>query len=126
MKKFIIPLVLMLTLTACEKEYEERNVSYLITGLTNPYTVAWLSPDGVTTTETIQPANDGEVWLQNFTAHQGDILYMFAQFTDKELVPTKFKFRILINGKVFKESFGYDHNIGDTLFRVKRAGVIPY
>jgi hypothetical protein len=126
MKKLIALIALILAFTACQKEFEERSLTYLITGLANPYTVVYLTPDGETITENIQPANDDEIWRKDMPARQGDITYMYAEFTDKELVPTKFKFRIMVDGKVFKESFGYDHNIGDTLFRVKRNGVIPY
>ncbi len=126
MKKVSILMILLIALSACQKDFEERSITYLITGLANPYRVTYVNETGEATTENIAPVNDDQVWHYNFTAQQGDILYMFAEFTDIELVPTKFKFRILINGKVFKESFGYDHNIGDTLFRVKRAGTVPF
>ncbi len=126
MKKVSILMILLIALSACQKDFEERSITYLITGLANPYRVTYVDETGEATTKNIAPVNDDQVWHYNFTAQQGDILYMFAEFTDIELVPTKFKFRILINGKVFKESFGYDHNIGDTLFRVKRAGTVPF
>jgi hypothetical protein len=126
MKNIIIIAAILLILPACTKEYEQKSVSYMITGLAKPYKVAYLTEEGETIMTTITPANDGEVWQYNFTGTQGDILYLFAEFTDVDLVPTKFKFRILIDGKVYKDSYGYDQSIGDTLFRVKRGGVVPY
>jgi hypothetical protein len=126
MKNIIIIAAILLILPACTKEYDQKNVSYMITGLAKPYKVAYLTEEGETIMTTITPANDGEVWQYNFTGTQGDILYLFAEFTDVDLVPTKFKFRILIDGKVYKDSYGYDQSIGDTLFRVKRGGVVPY
>jgi hypothetical protein len=126
MKNIIIIALILLILPACDKEYADHNVSYLITGLAKPYKVAYIDETGATVVTTITPVNDGEVWKYNFTGKEGDILYLFSEFKDVDLVPTKFKFRILIDGKVYKDSYGYDQSIGDTLFRVKRSGVIPY
>ena len=126
MKNILAIALLLLILPSCNKEYEERNVSYLITGLANPYKVAYITEEGKTVSTTITPENDREVWTYNFTGQQGDILYLFAELTDIGLVPTKFKFRILVDGKIYKDSYGYDQNLGDTLFRVKRGCVVPF
>jgi hypothetical protein len=126
MKNLLIIAITLLAITACTKEYEDRNIQYQVTGLAKPYKLVYLTETGETVMKTITPANDGEVWQYQFQGKQGDLVYMFAEFTDIDLVPAKFKFRILIDGKSYKESYGYDHSIGDTLFRVKRSGVVPF
>lgn len=133
MKKItaIVLLILMIpAIQSCTKEYEKKNISYLITGLANPFTVAYIDENGKSVSLQYSPTHDGDVWRYNFTGQQGDILYLFCQFTDVDLDPTKFKFRILIEGKVYKEAFGYDQaeedGQGNPFFRVKRSGHIPY
>ena len=124
--KNIIPLViLLLILSSCNKDYEERNVRYLITGLNKPYKISYLDENGETISTKITPTPEAKVWKYDFTAQQGDLLYLFTEFY--EMIDHKtFQFRILIDGKVFKDSYGYDHNQADTLFRVLRSGVVPY
>ncbi|HRZ42326.1 MAG TPA: membrane lipoprotein lipid attachment site-containing protein [Bacteroidales bacterium] len=126
MKKIIITLAALLILAGCSKEYEARKVTYLITGLGLPYKMAYMNEAGETVMQNVTPVNDGDIWTYSFDGKQGDIVYLFAEFKDVELVPTKFKFRILIDGKTYKESYGYDQTINDTLFRVKRSGVVPF
>lgn len=126
MKNIALISILILLLTSCTKEYEQRNVTYLITGLANEYKIAYLNENEETVTETITPANEKEMWSYKWTGKQGDAVYLFTEFTDVGLIPTNFKVRILIDGKVYRDAYGYDQSIGDTLFRVKRAGVIPY
>lgn len=122
----IVAVIAMLILPACTKEYEPRNVQYLVTGLAKPYKLAYLTETGETVMKTITPTSDGEVWHYSFDGRQGDLVYLFAEFTDIDLVPTKFKFRILVDGKIYKDSNGYDQSIGDTIFRVRRSGVVPF
>ncbi len=126
MKKILMTLAVLLIFVGCSKDYEARKVTYLITGLGQPYKMAYMNELGETQTQNITPVNDGEIWTYSFDGTQGDLVYLWAEFKDAELVPTKFKFRILIDGKTYKESYGYDQSIGDTLFRVKRSGVVPF
>lgn len=126
MKYVISMIALLFVVTACTKEYDEKNVNYYITGLANQYKVSYIDENGKTITEVVNPVNDNEIWQYSFTGIQGDIVYLYAEFTDPDLVPSKFKFRIYVDNKVFKESFGYDMSIGDTLFKVRRSGVIPF
>ncbi len=132
MKNIIFTAIAILLLTSCSKEYDDRSVTYLITGLADNYKVTYLDKTGTTITDSVFPQNDRSyIWKYNFTGIQGDELYLFSEF--RENVSTqaeiKFIFRILIDGKVYKDAYGSDQQIilpNDTLYRVKRAGVIPF
>jgi hypothetical protein len=126
MKNTLFIIIAIILLTSCSKEYEPRTVTYLITGLSMPYQMAYINESGETISKTITPVNDKEIWSYTFNGHQGDVVYLYALYKDLLVDPQKFKFRILINGKTYKESYGYDLNQGDTLFRVKRSGVVPF
>lgn len=125
MKNTILIAVIILLLTSCTKEYEERKITYLITGLGTEYKLSYLNEEGETINEKISPSGTTDVWKYNFTARQGDLVYLFTEFYEK-IDHKTFQFRILVDGKVYKDSYGYDHNQADTLFRVLRSGVIPY
>lgn len=124
--KNIIPLaILLLTLSSCNKNYEERNVRYLITGLNKPYKVSYLDEKGETVSEKITPTGVAQKWKIDFTAKQGDLVYLFTEFY--EMIDHKtFQVAILIDGKIYKDAYGYNHNQADTLFRVVCSGVVPY
>lgn len=127
MKNIIVLLIISLfVVTSCSKEYDDKSVTYQITGLEKDFRVSFIDEEGATITEYINPLNADDVWKYSFTGTQGDIVYLFSEFKDIDLDPTKFKFRILIDGKVYKDAYNYDKNIGDTLFRVRRSGTIPF
>lgn len=129
MKNIILLAITLVLVTSCSKDYEQRSVTYFIKGVTKPYTLNYLNEEGATITQTVAPTNINDIWTYKFNGYQGDLVYLNAAFTEDISnmgLELKFQFRILVDGKVYKDAYGYDQNIGDTLFRVKRSGVIPY
>lgn len=128
MKKYIILLMLtpLFFATSCSKEYESRTVTYLITGLAKPYNISYVDGEGNTITKVITPLKTNNIWAYDFIGKQGDIVYLYAMFNDIGVDKSKFKFRILLDGKIYQNAYGFDKQINDTTFWVQRAGVIPY
>ena len=127
--KLILASAIFVLFTYCEKDNDTRQVTYLLTGLEQDFQVSYINEQGKTINDNIEPVNDDAVWTYSFDAQKGDILYLYIRFLDTDLDPTKFKFRILINGKVYKDAYGCDKEDTETIpisYVVKRAGTVPY
>ncbi len=124
--KTIFLIALVFILSSCERDLEEKNVKYYISGLEENFEISYINKSGTTITKQIYPQNNDASWQYNFKADEGDILYMYLKYTDTDVNPNKFKFRILIDGKVFKDAYGYDRSEGDSIFYIKRAGTVAF
>lgn len=144
----------LLLISSCEKDTDPRKVTYLIRGLTSKFRVAYIDETGKTIQlDKIEPdsvknvlnvynkVNDstyvfereiqGDFWSVDLQADRGDILYLFLEYDDNVGMSTGegFQFRILINGKVYKEAFGRDKELGiesDFKYRIIRQGNVPF
>lgn len=128
MKKYIIFFVMIafFVATSCTKEYEDRTVTYLVKGLAKPYKISYVDETGSTISNTINPAGINDVWSYKFTGKQGDIVYLYAEFNDIGVDKSKFYFRILVDGKIYQNAYGFDKQVNDSTFWVQRAGIIPF
>lgn len=125
---FFLVFLGILILSSCDK-VEEQKVTYLITGLKTPYFVTYLNEEGVEVNLKVTPKSSGEQFIVSFFAESGDLVYLYSKFYDQNLIPTVFKHRILLNGKVFKEAYNYDkESLVDSVktYYIRRSGTVPY
>jgi hypothetical protein len=77
----------------------------VVKGLTSPFQVAYVDGSG----NTIQlDSVQTNMWTATTTADRGDVVYLYLRYRDDIGIGSNFQFRILINGKVYKEAFGKD------------------
>ena len=114
--------------SSCEKDTDPRQVTYVVKGLTSPFQVAYVDGSG----NTIQlDSVQTNMWTATTTAERGDIVYLYLRYRDDIGIGSNFQFRILINGKVYKEAFGKDKDWAtDPTFtfpyQIIRQGTVPY
>lgn len=142
MKKTIIIIALFaLGFAACQKDFEEKNFKYRVSGLEQPYTVIYMDETGMSITEQVSPQSTGDIWSASFTGRQGDILYLYVKYFDVNPPDDKFRMYIEVDGKMLRYADEYDKDdllmtidttvvphdtIYTPVFYVKRAGIIPY
>ena len=129
MKKIALFIVAVVMLAACQKDRDPAKVSYMITGFGDPYTVSYLDAEGNTVTKTIKPDGISYRWTENFEAEPGTPLYLYVKSKEDISNSMSFSFGIIVDGKYFKQAFNYDRNMvimGDTIWEIKRSGVIPF
>ncbi|MCF8299294.1 MAG: hypothetical protein K9J13_17225 [Saprospiraceae bacterium] len=125
-KNIIILLSFLVIAVSCQKDRDEVAVTYSIKGLAQDYKVSYLNEAGETITETVSPGSISHVWTYNFKGVPGDLVYLYAKYYDKDPAMGTFRFMIKVDDKMHKYADGYDKTQGDTIFEVKRAGVIPF
>ncbi|MCD4745927.1 MAG: hypothetical protein K8R58_06475 [Bacteroidales bacterium] len=119
MKKIIILITIILSFIACEKDNNEKEVTYLITDSDSGFDVTYKNKDKETVFEKVLVASSEDKWKYFFKAVKGDIVYVSANYTD---INSAIKVKILIDGKVYKEAA----TKYDTTSFVTVSGTIPY
>lgn len=126
----IIALAILFTaIQSCEKRSVYTTVTYQITGLADTYEVTFLDENEQSVSTTVNPANEDFVWSHSFRAKPGTVLYLYAEYYNEDIDPQEFRFRILLNDKVFKEAVSYDKDewvSGEHVFYIKRTGTVPF
>jgi len=113
---------------SCEKDNNEIKVQYIIKGLDKKFRVAYLNNEGKTIySDSIINKN----WTYSFQGHKGDLLYLYLRHQENVSYMTKFQFRIIVNGKIYKDAYTYDTDRGivnkDSLrYEIIRSGIIPF
>ena len=134
-KNIIILLSFLIVAISCQKERDEVSVMYYIKGLAKDYTVSYINEEGKTITEIVSPGTTDNLWLYNFKALPGDIVYLYAKYYDNNPPDDKFRVMIKVDGIMFKYADEYDNSDpitipGDstinTVYKVKRSGVVPF
>lgn len=131
MKRFNIALVisLVLVIISCEKSNDTVKVTYLISGLQNEFKYAYLDENENTISGVFDPISVNDEWKIEFNGNPGDILYLYLSTEEVISNSVEFKFRILLDGKVYKEAYFYDKedaSSGTPQYYIKRNGIIPY
>lgn len=116
----------MVISVSCQKNGDPKKVSYMITGLADQYSVVFLDADGKSISANVTPNGPSSEWTKDFTMEQGSPVYLYVKFKEDITYSTSFNMGIIINGKYEYQAKYYDKNTGDTIFEVKRAGVVPY
>lgn len=122
-------ILILITTFSCQKNIDEVKVTYQITGLFDKYELAYFDEEENTIMTTIHPKSATEMWTYEYHAEPGHILYLYLE--SEEIIDNSadFKFRILLNDKVFKEAFDYDKETlenGVIKYTLKRNGTIPF
>jgi hypothetical protein len=124
----LIILSFIMALISCEKDNDEVTVQYVVKGLTKKFRVAYLNENGNTVyLDSVVNKN----WTYTFKGEQGDLVYLFLRHQEDVSYMTKFQFRIIVNGKIYKDAYTYDIDRGivnkDSLrYEILRSGVVPF
>ena len=118
MKKIIITLIVLVTLSACNKNAEKK-VEYEVTAAVSEYNLQYIDEFGELIKTTVNPESALDVWQYNFIAKEGDIVYVSGKYDD---INSALRISIKIDGKIYKESY----SVGDTVKYLVVSGVIPY
>ena len=112
-------------LLGCQKEPNTRKVKYQIVGLNNPYKIIYFDKDGNTVKENITPTATNKIWKLEYTASEGDLMYIYIEFKEKVSNNMGFTAGIYVDGKAYSQTKNFDLSVGDTIFKIRRSGVVP-
>ncbi|RLD67356.1 MAG: hypothetical protein DRI84_02640 [Bacteroidetes bacterium] len=129
MKKILVFIIAVFVFASCQKERDPVEVDYLITGFGEPYTVSYLDPDGSTKTITVSPKGISDKWVYTFLADPGTSLYLYVKSKEDISNSMSFSLGLLINGKYYQQAKDYDGVFitpTDTVYEIKRSGVVPF
>lgn len=129
MKKILVFIFAVFVLASCQKERDQVAVDYLITGFGEPYTISYLDFDGSTKTMKITPNGISDKWVYTFMANPGTPLYLYVKSKEDISNSMSFNMGLLLNGKYYQQAKYYDGKtvvMGDTVFEIKRSGIVPF
>ncbi len=118
MKQILLITLLLIAITACEKE-KQKKVVYEASGAVSEYALSYLTENGTLQKTTVNPESLEDVWRYSFMAEEGDIVYVSGRYKDEN---SALRISIKIDGKIYKEGF----SVGDTVKYLTVSGVIPY
>ncbi len=120
MYRLWVTVILILLLPgSCDYATDETAVTYLVTGAASGFDVRYRDAEGELVFERIQTSSESDVWQYDFTADEGEILYISAKYYD---VNSGVRIRILLDGKKFREA----SSRSDTTAFVVLSGTVPY
>lgn len=118
-RKILIIIIFITTLISCEKNDEQRNLTYRVSENESGFVVTYKNANGEMITETVDISSGEDVWEYSFKAQEGDIYYVSAIYKD---INTGIRVQALIDGK----TAGQNSSLYDTLLYVITSGTIPY
>ena len=126
MTKYIITLlIIVVSMVSCSKDEQTEHVEYMITGLTDPYTIVMLDDEGNSISETVSPLSPAWEYSQSYDIEKGEPVYLYVKFKENTDNSPKFSVGIIIDSKYRYQRRGYDKTIGDSIYEVKIAGIVP-
>jgi len=129
MKKILVFLFAIIVLASCQKDRDLATVNYSIQGFGDPYTVSYLDVDGNTKTIKVTPNGISDVWVYSFLADPGTPLYLYVKSKEDISNSMSFSLSLKIDGKFYQQAKNYDGSTiinGETMFEIKRSGVVPF
>jgi len=129
MKKIFVFVIAVFVLASCQKDRDPVEVDYLITGFGKPYTISYLDKDGYTVTKTITPDGISYKWEYSFLAEPGTPLYLYIKSKEDISNSMSFNVGLIVDGKYYQQAKNYDGVFitpNDTVFEIKRSGVVPF
>lgn len=127
MKNIVLVFIALLVISvSCQKDGDPKKVSYMITGLADDYSVVYLDADGNSISANVVSNGLSSKWVKEFTMEQGSPVYLYLKFTEDITSNMGFSMGILVDGKYEYQAKYFEKTIGDTIFEVKRGGVVPY
>ncbi len=126
MRKFIILLAIVsIAFVSCTKNEDTKVVNYMVTGLSDPYDAVFFDNDGNSISKTVIPGAFEYEWNKSYEIKNGEPVYLYIKFKENIDNSPKFSVGIIIDGKYQYQRKGYDKTIGDTIYEVKVAGIVP-
>ncbi|OIP02091.1 MAG: hypothetical protein AUJ98_02275 [Bacteroidetes bacterium CG2_30_33_31] len=126
MKKILLFFVIiLLSLQSCQKEPTIRKVKYQINGLSDPYKIVYFDQNGNTIKQNITPSSN-KVWKLEYTAPEGKVMYLYLEFKENISNNMAFTAGIYVDGKAYSQTKNFDVSVGDTIFKIKRSGIVPF
>lgn len=122
-QNIILVTVLLISSVSCKKDNDIVRVDYQIKGLQKKFDLAYMDENGKTINQK-QISNSN--WSHSFKAGKGTLLYLYCRYTEPVDMSTQFSFRILVDGKVYKEAFNYDMKVNDSTYQLIRYGSVPF
>jgi len=118
MKRILFLLLPVFIMMSCAKNMEKQ-VVYEVSGAISAYKLSYLDKTDNLVSININPESIQDVWLYQFVAEEGDIVYVSGRYKDEN---SALHISIKIDGKIYKEGF----SVGDTVKYLTVSGVIPY
>jgi len=127
MKNIVLIFIALLVISvSCQKDGDPKKVSYMITGLADDYSVVYIDADGNSISSSVVSSGLSSKWVKEFTMDQGSPVYLYLKFKEDITSNMGFSMGILVDGKYEYQAKYFEKTIGDTIFEVKRGGVVPY
>ena len=127
MKKIYIIIVLVSFIAiSCQKDGDPKTVKYVITGLADTYDVVYMDDEGMSKSKKVTPSGLTDRWVVSYSMKQGSPVYLYLKFKEDISSNMNFNMGVLINGKYHYQAKYYEKNTGDSIFEVKRAGIVPF
>ncbi len=117
-KTTFLVVILMVLSAACSKPYPKK-ITYLATASVSAYNLQYLNKQNELAKTEVVPQSVQDVWTYEFTAEEGDIVYINGKYGD---INSGLKIQVLIDGKVYKQ----ESTVGDTINYIVVSGVVPY
>jgi len=126
-KIFLFIVLVSFAAVSCQKDGDPKNVDYMITGLADSYEVVFLDGEGNSISKTVDPNGPSSEWMQSYTMDQGTPVYLYLKF-EEDISASMFSMGILVNGKYEYQAKNYENVLitTDTVFEVKRSGIVPF
>ena len=119
MKKFIFLLMAVVSLSSCNKDNPEVDVTYRVSKAYSETVIAYTNEAGIMNTDTVNFDSGEDIWSYSFSGEKGDIIYVSAIYIDSTSSVTV---EILLDGKIYKSGSG-NNEPGKYVIV---SGTIPY
>ena len=97
----------------------------MVTGLSDPYDAVFFDNEGKSISKTVMPGAISYEWKKSYEIKDGEPVYLYLRFKENIKDSPKFSVGIIIDGKYQYQRKGWDKNIGDSIYEVKVAGIVP-
>ena len=119
MKKVIFLIVIAITISSCNKDDLEVDVTYRVSKAYSVTTVSYPNDDGIMSIDTVHFDSGEDIWTYFFTGESGEIFFVSAIYVDSASSVTV---EVLLDGKIYKS--GSNNNEPGKYVIV--SGTIPY
>ena len=126
MRNLLLILVIMsFGIISCTKNEDTKVIEYMVTGLSDPYNAVFFDNDGKSINKMVIPGAVDFEWKKSYKIKNGEPVYLYLKFRENIKDSPKFSVGIIIDGKYQYQRKGWDKNIGDSIYEVKVAGIVP-
>lgn len=118
----------MMIFAGCEKNTEDRRVTYVVEGLIRDFNVGVMDEEG---TIKFFDKVDTNKWSYSFIGKSGDPFYIYLRYRDPVTLPAGFYVAVHVDGKAVHYTNNYDRNWGTNPdssypYHIIRQGIVPF